>query len=71
MTSIKVCMKCMGRNVKRRFKHKEADVDYFPLVMDWECEDCGYKGIPVVFCNEEDYVNFAAVREENDGNPKL
>lgn len=65
MTVIKACTKCFSRRVKRHYRDKNIRVDYFPLVIDWVCEDCGYKGIPIVFCNEEDYVKFVSVVEEN------
>lgn len=64
--TVKACVKCLGKKVVRHYRDKTAKVDYFPLVIDWVCEDCGYKGIPIVFCNEEDYVSFVAVQEKNN-----
>lgn len=63
-------MKCFSSRVRRHFRQKDVDVEYFPLVIDWVCEDCGYKGIPIVFCNEEDYVNFISIHEKGDDRNK-
>lgn len=63
-------MKCFGKRIRRHFHSKNVDIGYFPLVMDWVCEDCGYKGIPIVFCNEEDYVNFITIHESHDDRDK-
>jgi C4-type Zn-finger protein len=60
---VKLCMKCFSKKVKKHLHHDETDVYYFPLVMDWICEDCGYKGIPIVFYSEEDYAKFVSVLE--------
>ncbi len=60
--NIKVCMKCLGNKV-RKHHHGDLYVEYFPLVVDWVCEDCGYKGIPIIFCSEEDYERFSSVKE--------
>ncbi len=62
---IKVCTRCFGKGVKRHPNHDKAEVDYFPLIMDWVCEDCGYKGIPIVFYSKEDYERFISIMESN------
>ncbi len=72
MSHIKACVKCFGKNIQRdslktsKNISEDSETDYFPLVIDWVCADCGYRGVPIVFCSEEDYVNFMDVNEKNN-----
>ncbi|HDH40790.1 MAG TPA: hypothetical protein ENG12_00040 [Candidatus Altiarchaeales archaeon] len=68
MSIIKACMRCFSKNVKRHLHHDKVELNYFPLIMDWVCEDCGYRGIPIVFCSEEDYERFISIAESHKSN---
>jgi hypothetical protein len=63
---IKLCTRCFGRKIRRHIDNDEANFNYFPLVMDWVCEDCGYIGVPIVFCSEKDYKRFISIMESNE-----
>ena len=68
MSIIKACMRCFSKNVKRHLHHDKVELNYFPLIMDWVCEDCGYRGIPIVFCSKEDYERFISIAESHKSN---
>ena len=62
--TILACMKCFSKKVKKHLRHDNVDFEYFPLVMDWYCDECNYKGMPIVFMSEKDYEKFITLRDE-------
>ncbi|HEX55480.1 MAG: hypothetical protein DRO90_01705 [Candidatus Altiarchaeales archaeon] len=61
--TILACMKCFSRKIKRLIRD-DVNFEYFPLIMDWYCEECNYRGLPIVFLSEDEYIKFITLRDE-------